>query len=327
MTPARVAGWTLAAVAAVVVVVVLVPVGGGVHGVAQLVSFRAVLGGGALALALLLAAVPWTRRRLLPLVVVLAVGAVGQAGVLAWRSVPLPGTGTTAAAATGPVRGELVVLTFNTLDVVRAPVLADLVDAHDADVVVLPETSASTARDVAARLADRGRPMQVLTAPGDVRTIAGTALLVSPGVGRYTEADALPTRLGSLRADPVGDGPVLVAAHPMAPIQRSAMPTWRAETTLVARTCAQTPGAIVAGDLNATLDHPGLRSLGPCVDAARAAGAGAQGTWPASAPTLLAAPIDHVLVDGRRWRVTSVDVLPATGGSDHRPVVARLVAR
>ncbi|NKY40188.1 endonuclease/exonuclease/phosphatase family protein, partial [Cellulomonas septica] len=42
MTPARVAGWTLAALAAVAVVVVLVPVGGGLYGVAQLVSFRAV---------------------------------------------------------------------------------------------------------------------------------------------------------------------------------------------------------------------------------------------------------------------------------------------
>ncbi|MFC4614417.1 endonuclease/exonuclease/phosphatase family protein [Cellulomonas algicola] len=327
MTPARVAGWVLAAVAAVVVVVLLVPVGGGLYGVAQLVSFRAVLGAGALAVALLLAAVPWARRPMLPLVVVLAVGAVGQAGVLAWRSVPLPGTGATTAAATRSASGELVVLSFNTLDVVRAPVLADLVDAQDADVVVLPETSAGTAHDVAALLADRGRPMQVLTAPGDVPTIAGTALLVSPDVGRYADADPLPTRLGSLRAEPVDDGPVLVAAHPLAPIQRSAMRTWREETALVARTCAQTPGAIVAGDLNATLDHPGLRSLGPCVDAARAAGMGAHGTWPASAPTLLAAPIDHVLVDGRRWRVTSFDVLPPTGGSDHRPVVARLVAR
>ncbi|MDC7122361.1 endonuclease/exonuclease/phosphatase family protein [Cellulomonas fimi] len=120
---------------------------------------------------------------------------------------------------------------------------------------------------------------------------------------------------------------MLVAAHPMAPIQRSAMPTWRQETALVAQECAATPGAIVAGDLNATLDHPGLRALGPCVDAARAVGAGARGTWPAGVPTLLAAPIDHVLVDGRRWRVASFDVLPETGGSDHRPVVARLVPR
>lgn len=327
MTPARVAGWTLAAVAAVVLLVLLVPVGGGLFGIAQVVSFRAVLGSGTLALALLLAAVPWTRRRLLPLAVVLAVGATGQAGVLLWRSVPLPGAGTSAAGPTGSGGRDVVVLSFNTLDVVPAAVLADLVDAQDADVVVLPETSAATAQAVAARLAAHGRPMQVLTAPGEVRTIAGTALLVSPGVGRYPEADALPTRLGSLRAEPVDEGPVLVAAHPMAPIRRSAMPTWRQETALVAQECAATPGAIVAGDLNATLDHPGLRALGPCVDAARAAGAGARGTWPAGVPTLLAAPIDHVLVDGRRWRVTSFDVLPETGGSDHRPVVARLVPR
>lgn len=327
MTPAQVAAWVLAGLAAVVLGVLVVPVGGGLFGIAQLVAFRAVVGLATLAGAVLLVAVPWTRRRLLPVVVVLAVGAAGQLGVLAWRSVPLPAAATSAAAPTAGSDDAVVVLSFNTLDVVRAPALADLVDRHDADVVVLPETSETTAREVAALLADRGRPYQALAVPGHVSTIAGTALLVSPDVGRYAAAEPLPTRLGSLRADPAGDGPVLVAAHPLAPIARSAMPTWRDETALVARTCAGTPGAIVAGDLNATLDHPGLRSLGPCVDAARAAGAGARGTWPAAAPTLLAAPIDHVLVDGRRWRVTSFEVLPATGGSDHRPVVARLAPR
>ena len=105
------------------------------------------------------------------------------------------------------------------------------------------------------------------------------------------------------------------------------MPSWRAETRLIAATCADTPGAIVAGDLNSTLDHPGLQELGPCVDAARAAGSASSGTWPADVPTALAAPIDHVLVDGRAWRVTGFEVLPATGASDHRPIVATVTRR
>jgi endonuclease/exonuclease/phosphatase (EEP) superfamily protein YafD len=132
-----------------------------------------------------------------------------------------------------------------------------------------------------------------------------------------------------LRADPHDPAvsPVLVAAHPLAPISRGAMATWRAETELVADLCASTPGVIVAGDLNSTLDHPGLRDLGPCIDAARASGAGALGTWPASAPRFLAAPIDHVLVDGRAWRVVGFQVLSRTGGSDHRPILATLERR
>lgn len=328
MTPGRLAAGVLAGVTAVVLVVLTVPVGGGLYGVAQLVSFRAVLAVAAGAAAVLLLALPWTRRRLLPVALVLALGAVAQVAVLGWRSVPASGAGTSVvAAAQGAADAEVVVLSFNTLDVVPAATLAALVDDHDADVVVLPETSPATAHDVADLLAARGRPLQVHTADGHVPWIAGTALLVSPAVGRYPGAEELPTRLGSLRAEPAGDGPVLVAAHPLAPSRRSAMPAWRDETALVARSCADTPGAVVAGDLNATLDHPALRDLGPCVDAARAAGAGARGTWPAGAPALLAAPIDHVLVDGRAWRVTRFEVLDATGGSDHRPVVAHLVRR
>ena len=113
----------------------------------------------------------------------------------------------------------------------------------------------------------------------------------------------------------------------MSPGRRSAMADWRHDTALIARTCATTPGVIVAGDLNATLDHPGLRDLGPCVDAAREVGRASWGTWPSSAPSLLAAPIDHVLVDGRVWRVVSFDVLPATGASDHRPALATVQRR
>ena len=177
-------------------------------------------------------------------------------------------------------------LSFNTLDTVGAEVLADLVLAQRADVVVLPETSATVARSTAERLAAAGRPMQVLTADGNTSFIAGTALLVSPDVGTYPYAEPLPTRLGSLRADPVEPtgAPVLVAAHPMAPVEPGSMPSWRTETRLIADSCAATPGAIVAGDLNSTLDHPGLQDLGPCVDAARAAGVASSGTWPADVP-------------------------------------------
>ncbi|AEE46369.1 endonuclease/exonuclease/phosphatase family protein [Cellulomonas fimi] len=318
----RARAWSAVAAGLVLVVLVVlaVPVGAGALGVAQLVSFRAVLALGALVLAAALVAVPTTRRRLRPLVAVLAVGALAQVAVLVWRSVPLPAAPTQA-------DDEVVELAFNTLDTVGPQELARLVLDQDADVVVLPETSRTTADGVALLLRAAGRPVLVHAADSDVRGIAGTSLLVAADLGVYPDAQVLPTRLGSLRAEPADGGPVLVAAHPAAPITPGSMTTWRTETALVVAQCASTPGAIVAGDLNATLDHPALRDLGQCVDAARAAGAGARGTWPSTVPSLLAAPIDHVLVDGRSWRVTGFEVLGRTGASDHRPVVARLVRR
>lgn len=311
-----------AAVVLVVLVALAVPVASGVWPVAQVVSFRALLGLGAAAAAVALLAVPWTRVRLLPVTVALAIGALAQSSVLVVRSVPQH-------VAAAPPDAQVVVLSFNTLDTVDAQLLAGLALDHHADVVVLPETSDYTARMTAKRMAAAGHPMQLLTAEGHTSFVAGTALLVSARLGSYPTAEPLPTRLGALLAAPADPrtSPVLVAAHPIAPGRRGAMPGWRTETRLVADTCAGTPGAIVAGDLNATLDHPGLQDLGPCVDAARAAGAGALGTWPASAPRLLAAPIDHVLVDGRAWRVVGFQVLQRTGGSDHRPILATLVRR
>ncbi len=58
--------------------------------------------------------------------------------------------------------GVVVVLSFNTLDVVSAHDLFDLVEAHHADVVVLPETSRHTGLKVAALMAQTGHPMRCL---------------------------------------------------------------------------------------------------------------------------------------------------------------------
>jgi len=313
-------------VAGIVVGAVLVclalPVGAGSYPVAQIVSFRAVLGLGLLAMAVLLVALPGSRQRLLPLAVAFTVGAAAQGSVLAWRSVPHT-------TATASAEDALVVLSFNTLNVVPPSDLFELVSAHHADVVVLPETSHRTGMKVAALMAQTGNPMQVHTVAGASPVVSGTTLLVGERVGDYPTATALPTRFGSLRAEPSDPhtSPVLVAAHPISPGHQDTMEAWRQDTALIAHTCATTPGAVVAGDLNATLDHPGLRDLGPCVDAALEVGEASHGTWPSSAPSLLATPIDHVLVDGRAWRVVDFAVLPATGGSDHRPIVATLERR
>jgi len=330
VTPgARTTAWVVAALVGVAGIVLAVPVGPGTYGVAQVVSFRALLALGMLVPALVVLAVPAVRRVALPVGLALLLGGLAQAGVLVARSIGTePFAEVDAPSADGATGTTLTVLAFNTLDAVDAATIAALATAHAADVVVLPETSRTTAEETAALLTTGGRTMQVLSVDGSVPSIAATSLLVDTAVGTYPRADPLATRLGSFTAVPTTAGsPVLVAAHPLAPTRRGAMPTWRTETALVADACRATPGAIVAGDLNATLDHPGLTDLDPCVDAARAVGAAAHGTWPATAPSLLAAPIDHVLVDGRAWAVTGFRVLAATGTSDHRPVVALLARR
>ncbi len=67
--------------------------------------------------------------------------------------------------------------------------------------------------------------------------------------------------------------------------------------------------------------------IGACRDAARAVGAGAFATWPTRMPSLLGAPIDHVLATGS-WTPLGFRVIEThdDAGSDHRPIVAVLRA-
>jgi endonuclease/exonuclease/phosphatase (EEP) superfamily protein YafD len=292
--------------------------------IAQAISFRLVVALGLLLVAAIVLAPPGARSPRAALVVILLLGAIAQVGVLTSR-------GWSSTATTGSADG-VVVLSFNTFTVVTPDVLARVVLDHRADVVVLPETTEATGRATAELLAALGRPMTTLARRAGDAPEQSTVLLVSTALGDYAVAEQAADRHATFRAEPVATpddpwAPPIVAAHPFPPSTPGSMSLWRSEGAWVRGACLDTPGVIVAGDLNATLDHPHLRGLGPCVDAARAAGAAALGTWPASLPSRLSAPIDHILVDGRAWRVTSFAVLPATGGSDHRPVVAHLVRR
>ncbi|GIG27469.1 endonuclease/exonuclease/phosphatase family protein [Cellulomonas marina] len=254
----------------------------------------------------------------------LVVGGLAHVPALVARRRPLPGH--------GPEPGDdavadLTVLAFNTLEVVPAAVLADLVVAHGADVAVLPETTRATAGAAAAVLADRGWPVRCLVADG--RRSGPTALLLAERLGPRA-VETIPGAMGGLAAraqDPGSPVPLVVAAHPEAPGALRLLAAWRSEGRALVERWRDEPGLVLAGDLNATLDHPWMRRWEPAVDAARAVGRATAGTWPAWAASWWSAPIDHVLVDPRAWRVLSVRVLPATGGSDHRPVLARLRAR
>ncbi|WP_157156712.1 endonuclease/exonuclease/phosphatase family protein [Diaminobutyricimonas sp. LJ205] len=228
---------------------------------------------------------------------------------------------------------SVTVLTWNTLgDAPGAQVIADLAVAEQADVVALPETTEATGVEIAKIMRDSGRPMWVHTRVFDPEYKAqSTTLLISPDLGTYTpDESAGDTRvLPSVVARPDdGDGPVIAAVHPVAPVPQQ-MRNWRADLEWVSGLCSD-GSTIVAGDFNATLDHMedlagDSADLGTCVDAAVATGNGAVGTWPTSLPALVGTPIDHVMATPD-WTVSGMRVIDSHDdhGSDHRPVVAHL---
>lgn len=301
--------------------------------IAQATSLRAALAGVAVLCIVLgvLIAIMWPRiRRAAATVAVLLLAFVLiQAAVLGTR-----GWGATGFEPKQP--GDVTVLAWNTFgDSTPVETVAELVLEEGADVVVLPETTADFARQVATAVQPGGVEMTVhAVAMDEVLKARSTSVLVSTELGEYARDDTVGTtdRLPSVVLVPVdGRGPTIVGAHPVAPVP-GAMVGWRQGLTWLAARCAS-PNTIVAGDLNSTLDHyvgldpatERLGGLGGCLDGARETGNAAVGTWPTDVPAVLGAPIDHVMATDD-WRFVGfrvVDTLDGAG-SDHRPVVAQL---
>lgn len=301
-----------------------------VIGVAHLVSLRGIGALVALLLAVLLTLIALlsggARRFFAGLAALLLAFTAVTGGVLAVRGFGAP----TADAG----EDDLVVLAWNTLgDEPGAERIAALAVELGADVVALPETSAEAGAAVQARLAEAGRPMQLLIRQHDqISKARSTVLLIGTHLGTYRHDDTVGTTptLPSVVAVPAdGDGPTIIATHPVAPVPGE-MRNWRTGLDWLADRCADPRSdVIVAGDLNSTIDHwAGLGSdvgLAACADVARAVGAAAVGTWPTVLPPLLGAPIDHVLAT-ETWTPIEFHVLESydDAGSDHRPIVARL---
>jgi endonuclease/exonuclease/phosphatase (EEP) superfamily protein YafD len=225
------------------------------------------------------------------------------------------------------------VLSWNTLgNEPGSPTIAQLAIEHEADVVMLPETTEEMGIEIAGLMSEQGRPMWVLSntgAPG--YAAAETTLLISADLGEYELNTELgdTSALATVIAEPVdGDGPRLIAAHPIAPTP-SNMDKWRSDLEWLSTVCDG--NTILAGDLNATLDHLwGLGTvdgaqLGECLDAAQQAGAASSGTWTSGRPTTLVPALDHVMAT-TQWEVTGFEVITSAdrAGSDHRPVFAEL---
>ena len=234
--------------------------------------------------------------------------------------------------------GELAVLTWNTLgDAPGAERIAELVVAEQADIVVLPETSQETAVAIAELTREAGRPMWVYSIAFDyVAKARSTSVLVSVDLGQHTVDETVgnTTVLPSIVLRPVEPGGLtIVGVHPVAPLPGE-LDNWRADLRWVDGICTG-ENVVMAGDFNATADHfrivdptAGVAGLGfgECRNAGLLTGNGAVGTWPTRLPPLLGAPIDHVFVSPD-ITVTGMRVLTEYdgAGSDHRPVVARII--
>lgn len=224
--------------------------------------------------------------------------------------------------------GDITVLTANVRgerageETVSAVV--DRVISSGADVVALPEGQ-PVLDEVVAQLAGLGESFQVFPAFG-AGPNRGTALLVAESLGAYREVEG---PVGGVQVVPVdGDGPPIAAVHPtsLPPDPTADLETWRSEGSQVQELFQTMTGGIVAGDMNATLDHEQLGETGTYVDAGSAAGVGGYGTFPSSLPGVLGTSIDHVFVDRGRFSVRAGAVVDVPG-TDHRAVVVRVAQR
>jgi len=300
-------------------------------GIAQVVSLRALAAGVAFIAVIVLTLISLLSTALHRFAASLAVVALAFIAVnlvvLATRGFGSPAFETKA-------EDDVTVLSWNTLgDAPGADTIADLAVQSSADVVVLPETTRELGFSIAQLMSDAGYPMWVHTlAYDEVSKSRSTTILISVDLGEYDvdESSRTTSTLPSLIATPQeGSGPTFIAVHAVAPVSGE-MANWRSDLEWLASQCRGS-NVIMAGDFNSTLDHYATLTDGPdfalgsCVDAADATDNAAIGTWPTQLPSLLGAPIDHVMSTSD-WRVTGMRVVESHDGhgSDHRPVIATL---
>jgi endonuclease/exonuclease/phosphatase (EEP) superfamily protein YafD len=191
---------------------------------------------------------------------------------------------------------------------------------HDVDVLSVQELRPKVSGLLEARGAEQFPHRIMLPDPG-----AGGSGLLSRRPLASAGGELQPEAVFEIEGAP----PVRIkAVHPRPPVSRAATPEWRAKLGALPSSDGRGDIQILAGDFNATLDHPELRALldRGYTDAADAVGEGWTPTWPSGRARAhrgtLPLTIDHVLVD-RRVRVEKVTVVDVPR-SDHRAVIAVL---
>ncbi|MET0828952.1 MAG: endonuclease/exonuclease/phosphatase family protein [Microbacterium sp.] len=301
--------------------------------IAQVVSFRgllAVVFAAVVVVALLLAIARPLRAFALTVALIAAVAMIANVAIIATRGV---GTETLPAKSDSSIR----VMTWNTAGSATSPdTVARIAVAMDADIVTLPETTIETGEKVALAMRELGHPMwaHYTDYPSTQWDAGSTTLLISPDLGDYAviesslDGSSNTSTVPSAVAMPTsGDGPIVVAAHAVAPRQ-SYMQYWRDDLQWLADQCVD-DNVIMAGDFNATIDHMSNLgvdggTLGRCHDGAAETGNGGVGTWSAQLPSLVGAPIDHVMASSH-WKPSGSLVLRSMdgSGSDHRPLIVQ----
>ncbi len=117
----------------------------------------------------------------------------------------------------------------------------------------------------------------------------------------------------------------VMAVHTLPPVDETYAAVWRAQlATLAARVRAIDEPLVVAGDLNATLFHDGVRALvrAGVADVHDAVGRGHASTWPNGVFPAPPIALDHVLVSRHLAPVRVAEGVGA--GSDHRPLIVDL---
>lgn len=202
---------------------------------------------------------------------------------------------------------------------------------RDVDVLVLSEVTPRALGRLRAAGIDRVLPHRA----GEARAgFAGTLVFSRRPL---TARERLDTTFGGVGVDVRlgGERVRLLGVHPHAPLGDAA--SWRADHRAVraAAVAAQPDGPVViAGDLNATLDHLPLRELRGrgFRDAAEQVDAGWQPTWPSAGvvrvlglglPPLL--PLDHVLLTEELTPVSATSV--TVRDSDHRMLLVEVAHR
>jgi endonuclease/exonuclease/phosphatase (EEP) superfamily protein YafD len=256
------------------------------------------------------------RRPFPALVAVAATVALAAAVVPRIRADPEPDRG----AAAGP---RLRVMTLNVRFGLADPrAVVSLVRRERVDVLALEEITPEL--DVELHAAGLDRLLRARAgAPGVGAT--GTVLYSRRPLARLQAPRTTNVAAAGIVAVPGAPPAEIYAVHMSAPFDAARTARWKRDLRALPE--AATPGAlrIIAGDLNATLDHAELRRVLATgyEDAADEAGAGLHPTWPRGQRFPPGVTIDHVLADARCGvgEVRTFDV----PGTDHRALLAELV--
>jgi endonuclease/exonuclease/phosphatase (EEP) superfamily protein YafD len=223
-----------------------------------------------------------------------------------------------------PTADDLMILNLNVLrGGADTGALATVIAREAPEFVVLPEAGPAFRDKLMALVDGLGYRSWVSVGP-DVRESRGMTLLAARRAGELRVESDDDMRCRHLRATGgILGGRSLFAVHVTAPRDRERTAAWRDDLAVLSRWCRAEVAPIVAGDLNATLDHSAFRAgLHGCRSAAAGTGRGLAATYPSSLPRALGIQIDHILVPPGTTtsRFEVVDV----AGSDHRAVLAQV---